>query len=497
MANWSPSQDDITRVFSEQNPWHKNPEIPDSLAPPMQRALAKILWKRLLSENIVRYQVILGPRRVGKTTVLYQTVKQLLSHGISPISIWWLRLDHPLLLGVNLGKLVQMVVDTTQATADSPVYLMLDEIVYAENWAAWLKTFYDDRWPVRIAATSSATAALKELHAESGVGRWEEQYLPPFLFSEFLDLLGVEYEAPQGASLPEQIKNLKPIPAASRSTIELHRDMFLIVGGFPELLKTLLTIPPASFEDLLLNSQQVLRSDAVERAVYKDIPQSFGVDDPMMLERLLYVLAAQVAGLLAPGNICSELSISQPTFDKYLNYLEKAFLVFTLNNYSGRELSVQKRGRKLYFLDGAIRNSALHRGLAPLRDSTEMGYLLENLVASALKTVAVHNGLRLFHWRENKNEVDLVLDHPEQPLAFEIASSSNHGKNGMKALVNKHKRFETGCYLVFPEANVVQPENSDDGIGRLPLDAFIILLGKNAENALKAKMLEPSGKADR
>lgn len=71
----------------------------------------------------------------------------------------------------------------------------------------------------------------------------------------------------------------------------------------------------------------MLRNDAVERAVYQDIPQSFGVGNPMMLERLLYVLAAQITGVLSPSHICSELGLSLPTLDRYLSCLERALLV--------------------------------------------------------------------------------------------------------------------------------------------------------------------------
>ena len=115
----------------------------------------------------------------------------------------------------------------------------------------------------------------------------------------------------------------------------------------------------------VLESQRVLRSDAVERAVYKDIPQSAGVGNPMMLERLLYVLAGQVTGILSPTNIGQQLGIAQPTLDRYISYLEQAYLVFMLTNYSGSKAAVQRRGRKVYFVDSAVRNAALHRGSPP------------------------------------------------------------------------------------------------------------------------------------
>ena len=90
-----------------------------------------------------------------------------------------------------------------------------------------------------------------------------------------------------------------------------------------------------------------------------------------------------------PANICGDLGLSQPTYDRYLSYLERAFLVFTLPNYSGSETSVEHRGRKLYFIDCAVRNAALHRGLAPLADPIELGALMENLIAASVRSPCI------------------------------------------------------------------------------------------------------------
>jgi predicted AAA+ superfamily ATPase len=199
--------------------------------------------------------------------------------------------------------------------------------------------------------------------------------------------------------------------------------------------------------DRLLRSQQLLRADAVERAIYKDIPQSYGVDSPMRLERLLYVLAAQMTGLIPPTKIGTELELAQPTFDRYLSYLEQAFLVFTLPGYAPSEETRQRRGRKLYFVDGAIRNAALQRGLAPLSDPLELGQLTENLVATAVHALGQQTGLRLFHWRDQRSEVDLVLEDPGRPMAFEIGMSLSHSRTGLRALLEQYPRFRGGAYL--------------------------------------------------
>ena len=158
MVGWVPKTSDFLRAFAEQNPWQLLKSVPASLAPPVERRLAQSLWRRLIEHTPRRYAVVLGPRRVGKTTVLYQTVRHLLSQGIEPSRIWWLRMDHPLLMTSDLGTLVREVIPH-DATLERPLYVMLDEIVYADKWDLWLKTFFDEQWPVRIAATSSATAA--------------------------------------------------------------------------------------------------------------------------------------------------------------------------------------------------------------------------------------------------------------------------------------------------------------------------------------------------
>lgn len=487
MAVWRPQPEDLQRVFDEQNPWQRTGQVAATLARPIERPLAKLLWRRLTNDEPHRFQLVLGPRRVGKTTALYQTVRHVIEAGVGPSRIWWMRLDHPLLLQEDLGDLVRAVLGASNANADEPVFLMLDELAYTDRWDLWLKTFFDDHWPVRIAATSSATAALRERRLESGVGRWLEQHLTPYLFTEFLALVGQERPVIVGDTLADSLAALRQGQRAEPD-LAVWRRLFMLVGGFPELLTAARDRPDEDEPSRLLESQQVLRTDAVELAIYKDIPQSFGVDNPMMLERLLYVLAAQITGLLSPSNVCTDLGLSQPTFDRYLSYLEQAFLVFTLPNYSGREATVQKRGRKLYFVDGAIRNAALQRGLAPLDNPTELGALLENLVAATLRSLALHAGVRLYHWRDGKHEVDFVFDHPDQPLAFEIGSSPDHPRLGIRALAKRHPRFNGRCFVVAPQVAVAHPQSTSSGVGTLPLDLFLEVVGAQAQAALATSL---------
>lgn len=415
---------------------------------------------------------------------MYQVVRRLLAASVPPRSLWWLRLDHPILMQVPLEALVRPALDAMAATAENPLYLFLDELTYGADWDLWLKTFFDEQWPVRVAGTSSSAAALRERHTESGVGRWEEQYLAPYLFSEYLELAEAGIEVELADTLAGTLEALARRGAAG---VELtrHRQRFLLTGGFPELL---IDAGNADDETRLLRSQRVLRNDSVERAIYKDIPQSFGVDDPLMLERLLYTLGGQLTGVLSPSSICATLGgLSQPTFDRYLAYLERAFLIFTLPNYSGNEATVQRRGRKLYFVDGAVRNAALQRGTAPLTDPREMGLLLENAAASHLHALSHQSQVRLYHWRDQRDEVDLVYDDPHRPLAFEIGRSPEHARRGLLAFAQRHPRFADGLWLIAPDLPA-QPPGPGVEIGTLSLELFLAAVGSQAAAALEQRL---------
>lgn len=486
-SSFAPTEAEIKRVLAEQNPWHFSGEVPPGLAMKRERPLAQWLWRRLLADEPRRFQIVLGPRRVGKTTAMYQTVRALLSAGVPAHRLWWLRLDHPILLQSTLEELVRHILQETGASESAPLFLFFDELTYGRDWDLWLKTFYDERWPVQVAGTSSSAAALRERHVESGVGRWEEQYLAPYLFDEFLDLIDEIPELKIGNTLAETLLALSRSPFSEAGLVPL-RQRYSLIGGFPELLLS----RDAEFEDdqaRLLRSQRVLRSDAVERAIYKDIPQAFGVNDPLLLERMLYVLAGQMTGLLSPSALTKDLRLSQPTFDRYLSYLERAFIVFSLSNYSGSENAAQRRGRKLFFVDGAVRNAALQRGTAPLSSPDEMGLLIENLAASHLYALSQQSQVRVHHWRERRDEVDLLYDDPAGPLAFEIGTSSSHPRKGLHAFLRKHPRFEGGAWYVAPGLPARAPGNTGDPWGTLPLELFLLAVGRQAAAYLRQRLL--------
>ena len=554
----------IKSIVAEQNPWWKGASVPDYLAPSTERPLAKHLWKHILSSSLKRYLVILGPRRVGKTTVMYQTVRHLLNNQIPPDKIQWVRLDHPLFMTLDLGSVVKEAVKLAKATKEKPLYLFLDELVYAEQWDKWLKTFYDEHWPVIIIASSSATAALQK-GKESGVGRWKEFHLNPYLLTELLQLEKKSIKFPtykKKHCLHNTIESLSKSLSHTQFHFENERKLLISLGGFPEILSgrkkeeekilesineyidnrfekefpriwdniDIENLQPEDMEDgfnlppkikkvekrksklvkdirsefdekykkqiiddrfarevsYFHKAQQTLRSDAIERAIYKDIPQSYRIDSPLALERLLYVLAGQITGLLSPKEISQDISqVSPLTLERYLNYLIQTYLVFTLSNYDNNERNVQRRQRKAYFVDVAIRNAALLKGKDQIfKDPIELGVLQENLVASHLYHLGKQSDIRLYHWKRGKHEVDFIYDDPVYPMTFEIGSSNKHSRSGLKKFLQENPKFQGGCYYVAPGLQFLSAEESSSGIGDLPLDLLLLAIGLQQDKTL-------------
>lgn len=501
------SPDETWRILVQQNPWWTAGSVPSEFTMwhkndlhQDERKDIRNLHRALRDDRFRRFRMIVGPRRVGKTTAMYRAVQSLIVSGVEPARLVWIRLDHPKFMHQPLDEIVFPVLERLGASAEKPVYLFLDELAYLRDWDRWLKTAHDDRWPVRIAASSSATAALRK-GGESGVGRWIETRLMPYSFDEAMELI-----TGRSIVLPDHVlesADLNDVLTATAGDLKIltagasWRSMlpvFLIVGGFPELLHQVMKlgekIRPEDKEKLLYMSQNILRNDAFEKAVFKDIPHAFGVDDPFLLQRLAYTLAGQVAQILSPNNLSSDLQTSALTISKYARYLEESFLMFFLPNWSGSERSIQSRGRKVYLVDGAVGNAILQRGVRPLVDGPEMGHLYENAAASHLFCLANQENSRLFHWRDKNAEVDLILADPRGPIAFEIETGEKRRVKGLDALVARHEKFrgrtwKIGAHLLPSQVSAATPNTH----GRMTLETFLIVIGALAARSA-AKRLE-------
>lgn len=472
-------------LIQRQSPWRQM-SIADfkRTLPEKERWLTGHLTRLLQMSSTKRHQVILGPRRTGKTTILNQTAARLIESGVSPQMIYGMSLDHPGYSPEDLEPIVLALLASSEASDDNPLYLFIDEIVRSPQWGLWLKIFHDQKLPVRIAATSSAVENLRAERRESGPGRWDEHYLMPMQFLEYAQLKGWEHErlSEDRETLADRLRTL---PSSFRPTRQMIDQIFAygLLGGFPETMSADI-IESSDSHQVLIETQNILYGNVVERVAYKVIPQITAVRETGTLETLLYALAGLIGETFEASNLSQDLGVSRQTINAYTDYLSNAYLLFTLPRYS--KSSTGSRGRKLYFVEGAIANGLRGGGEIYKTDPVRWGHILENMAASTLRTLSLHEGKQrsLCYWKD-KYEVDLIYNDSDTPVAFEISNYAAHNTRGLRSLIDRHAEFHGRSYLVTPEAPVTPAEYTANGIGTLPLYAFLACV---AEHTVAARI---------
>jgi Domain of unknown function (DUF4143) len=141
-------------------------------------------------------------------------------------------------------------------------------------------------------------------------------------------------------------------------------------------------------------------------------------------------------------------------------------------------------------MEHLFKQSASASGRAGLRRNAEMGALAENMVAGHLYSLSQQTNVRLYHWRDKDDEVDLVYDHPVTPMAFEISTRYEHHRWGLVAFSERYKKFRGKCFLVTPncEPRMPQPGTINE-IGQMPLDLFLLAVSSQAEKELENNLL--------
>jgi predicted AAA+ superfamily ATPase len=165
----------------------------------------------------------MGPRRVGKTVMVYHSIRALLDAGIEGNKILYLSLETPLYTGLPLERLVNYFQELFNHKRDDQLFIYFDEIQYLRDWEIHLKSLVDSFAEYRFVVTGSAAAALRLKSNESGAGRFSDYILPPLTFAEYLMFIDREAELIQQAKFNSQIE-------------ELNQEFvnYLNFGGYPE-----------------------------------------------------------------------------------------------------------------------------------------------------------------------------------------------------------------------------------------------------------------------
>lgn len=334
---------------------------------------------RLLSENIQKNLslkktvVILGARQVGKTTLLQQL-------NLEKSNTLILNGDEPdvreLLTNINSTRLKNIFGDKKN--------IIIDEAQLIPEIGITLKLISDQIKDIQLFVSGSSSIDLANQVNEPLTGRKLKYHLFPVSFAEMVNHHGL-------------IEEKRQLP---------HR---LVFGCYPEII----TSP---------GNEVLLLKNIAGSYLFKDILSFGDIKKPVVLEKLLKALALQVGSEVSFNELSQLVGADKETIERYIDLLEKAFIVFRLNALNRNVRNEIKKGKKIYFNDNGIRNAVIGNFLL-WENRTDKGALWENYVVSERIKYLNYNGFygNYYFWRTTQQqEIDFIEEQDGKLNAFEF-----------------------------------------------------------------------------
>jgi predicted AAA+ superfamily ATPase len=339
--------------------------------------------------------IIFGARQVGKTSLIKNIIKDK--------SFLWLNGDEPdtQLLLENITS------DRLKAIVGNHTILVIDEAQMIHNIGLLIKRMVDNFPKIQVIASGSSAFELADKTKESMVGRKEELQLFPLTFSEMV--LHTNF-----------IEESRLMP---------HR---LVYGYYPEVVSN-----PGKEEKIL--------NDLVDGFLYKDILNLEGIKKSATLQRLVQMLAFRIGSEINYASLGNDLGINRLTVEKYIDILEKNFIIFSLHAFSKNQDNELKKGRKIYFWDLGLRNRII-KNFKPIELRDDIGSLWENFIISERKKKLTYNQnfADSYFWRNTQQaEIDYLEIKNQDIDAFEIKYSPNKKVNFTKSFTKNYQPKST------------------------------------------------------
>ena len=341
----------------------------------INREIDAFFKQRMFSGKVL---VIYGPRQSGKTTSIEHFLE---SSGLAGETVTFNgdeTADRELLADASAERLKMLI--------GGKRIVFIDEAHKIPGIGWVLKRLYDKVKGVQAIASGSSSEALAEQTEEPLTGRKFEYTLLPPSFAEL-------------AAMSSPLDEMR----------ELERR--LVYGSYPDIVAH--------------PGDEVPRIREIGKGyLYKDVLKHDEIKRPELLDKLLRALAFQIGQEVSFNEIGQLVGCDAKTAAKYVDILEKAFIVFKLGSYSRNLRNELKKSRKVYFHDCGIRNYVLGdwRPLAQ-RGGEETGHLWENyFIAERRKRILTREPeTRMFFWRTvQRQEVDLIEEAANGVKAYEL-----------------------------------------------------------------------------
>lgn len=363
--------------------------------------------RSFLDKGLIK--VITGPRRAGKTFFSFQILRGR--------RFGYVNFDDEVL--AKVGDLNQVVKLAHGVYGDFD-FLFFDEVQNVDEWELFLNRL--QRRGYNLVITGSNSRLLSRELASRLTGRYVEATILPFSFREFLKARRFEVN--------EEYLVLKDYQGRIMNLL----SEYLEVGGFPEVVVKNLEFKP--YVESLFNA-----------VVLKDVVGRYRIRFASSIYELARYLVSNFSSLISFRKLNNLLGFrSVHTVINYTRYLEEAFLIFTLTNFSFKVSEQIKSPRKVYVIDNSIISSLSFRFIE------SKGKLMENLVAIELLRRKLRKGFEIFYLKINDNEVDFVLKEGlrvKQLIQVTYASSrSDVERREVRALLKAGEQLKCRNLLV-------------------------------------------------
>jgi predicted AAA+ superfamily ATPase len=356
--------------------------------------------KRDLFEEIKNHlsakeiSLIIGPRQVGKTTLMLLLKEYLEKKGEKTLFLN-LDVEADKQYFVSQEALIRKI---NLEFGKEKGYVFIDEIQRKENAGLFLKGIYDLNLPYKFIVSGSGSLDLKEKIHESLVGRKRMFELYPISFKEFVNFkTNYRYE-----------ESLEEFFEVEKVKTESLLNEYLNFGGYPRVV----------LEEKL--SEKVRIIDEIYRSYLdKDISYLIKSERVDVYSSLIKLLAGQIGRLINYSELSSTLGIALQTLKNYLWYAEKTFIIHRLTPYFRNVRKEITKSPVIYFYDLGLRNYAL--GLfGKVEFSPDIGFLFQNFIFNIIKEKIRFTGASVHFWRtKDKAEVDFIIDFGKEVIPIE------------------------------------------------------------------------------
>lgn len=467
-----PTEKIIERLQYE-NPWWITQEIPTVYKEMSKRLYFELFYPFVKEKEIRRAVVLMGPRRVGKTVMMFHTIDQLIAEKTNPQCIFFVPIDNPIYVHLSLQEILDLCKEALKISNLEDCYVFFDEIQYLKDWERHLKVLVDSYPSTKFIVSGSAAAALKWHSTESGAGRFTDFMLPPLTFQEFIHLKNKNHLVKNGFIEYGE----KQLPYFIPHDIdELNKEFlqYLNFGGYPEVVLS---------EKIQKDMGRYVKNDIVDKVLLRDLPSLYGIKDVQELNRFFTYIAYNTGNEFSYETMSRESGIQKETLKKYLEYLDAAFLIKVLNKVDVNA----KRFKRITSFKVYLTNPSLRTALfSPVKETdSEMG----NMVETAVLSQWMHRenlDLTYARWKDGRveGEVDLVLvdDKKFKPVwGVEIKWSNRFYEmpQDLSSLIQFCKANQLNSALVTTIARIGTKKVNDLNFTFVPACVYAYNIGEN------------------